>query len=139
MQKIINLYKNNSIFRFNFDLWFIFVLLQIIYGFVLSINSTNFVNYKFCSNLVFLSFVIWSFNLLLIDAKKINSTFYKNTVKFGIAYWIISIFLTSFLFMQIQTIFSYLGMMLGNLTINDLLCDHLCLTFRFILTGNIFN
>ena len=91
--------------------------------------------FNFIANFLFLTLVVWSYQFLLHDVQKLGKKFVSKFINFGILYFVLSIFITSFLFMRIQTVFSYMGMIIGNIIINHLYCDHLCLTFKFLLTG----
>lgn len=135
MQKIVKLYKTNLKFKFLFDFGVIFFFIQFCYGLYSSI-SYLIAYFNFTANFLFLTFVIWSYQLLLHDAQKLGKKFVSKFINFGILYFVISIFITSFLFMRIQTVFSYLGFFIGNIIFNNLWCDHLCLTLKFTLIGS---
>lgn len=114
MKKLLIKYKNHPKIKFYTDFFIIFVFLQVISGIVLpgkihcSLEWVAVLS-MFVINLIKLLFFIYTFLIILNDAKNISPYFYKKVKIFTTIYILCSIAVSSFLQMRPVTLFSYIG------------------------------
>ncbi len=133
MHKWVGAYYEDKKINFYTTVCVFFILVQIIYGYIVTLTEIT-QRYNFSMNFIFLSYVVYLCNLILNKAKVLGDKTYENARLIIKIYTIISIFITSFLSMQVTTLFSYIGILIGNIFIHNYVCDFLCMPFKQLLT-----